>query len=85
LLLLGLATSVVFFTILWAISIRSQNSTIADVGWGPAILLIGFYVWMYRRAAKQGGGMGGLGGGVFGIGRSKAKRYDAADAANRVT
>jgi cell division protease FtsH len=49
---------------------------------GPALLIIGFYVWMYRRAS-QGGGMG-MGGGMFGIGRSKAKRYDA-DADNRVT
>ncbi|NKE68369.1 ATP-dependent zinc metalloprotease FtsH [Ramlibacter sp. RBP-2] len=47
----------------------------------PALLIIGFYVWMYRRMAGQGGGMGGM----FGIGRSKAKRYDTADAANRVT
>ena len=50
-------------------------------GFGPAILIIAFYVWMYRRAS-QGGGMGG--GGIFGIGRSKAKRYDA-DKDNRVT
>ncbi|MBC5766991.1 ATP-dependent zinc metalloprotease FtsH [Ramlibacter albus] len=52
-------------------------------GFGPALLLIGFYVWLYRRAAQGGGG--GLGGGMFGIGKSKAKRYDAADPANRVT
>ncbi|AEG91589.1 ATP-dependent zinc metalloprotease FtsH [Ramlibacter tataouinensis] len=50
---------------------------------GPALLIIGFYVWMYRRAA-QGGGVGGMGG-MFGIGRSKAKRYDAGDPANRIT
>ncbi len=50
---------------------------------GPALLIIGFYVWMYRRAS-QGGGMG-MGGGIFGIGRSKAKRYDATDPAQRVT
>jgi len=49
---------------------------------GPALALIAFYVWMYRRAA-QGGGMGM--GGMFGIGRSQAKRYDAADPATRVT
>ena len=49
----------------------------------PALLIIGFYVWMYRRMAGQGGG-GGMGG-MFGIGRSKAKRYDTADAAHRVT
>ncbi|HXV79437.1 MAG TPA: ATP-dependent metallopeptidase FtsH/Yme1/Tma family protein, partial [Candidatus Binatia bacterium] len=41
-------------------------------GFGPALLIIGFYVWMFRRAAQQGGGMGGL----MGIGRSKARRYD---------
>lgn len=41
---------------------------------GPALLIIGFYVWIYRRA-KQGGGMGGVGG-FMGIGSSKAKRFD---------
>jgi cell division protease FtsH len=41
-------------------------------GLGPALLFIGFYVWMFRRAGQQGGGMGGL----MGIGRSKARRYD---------
>lgn len=63
-----------------------QGSVLATLlyGFGPAILIIAFYVWLYRRANKQGGGMG-MGGGLFGIGRSKAKRYDAADAANRVT
>jgi cell division protease FtsH len=38
-------------------------------GFGPAILLIAFYVWMFRR-------QGGAGGGLMGIGRSKARRYD---------
>jgi cell division protease FtsH len=38
----------------------------------PALLIIGFYVWMFRRAGQQGAGMGGL----MGIGRSKARRYD---------
>jgi cell division protease FtsH len=42
------------------------------VGFGPAVLIIGFYVWMFRRATKQGGGIGGL----MGIGQSKARRYD---------
>src|SRR5688572_5768595 len=41
-------------------------------GFGPALLFIGFYVWMFRRAAQQGGGMGAL----MGIGKSKARRYD---------
>ncbi|MFO7287017.1 MAG: ATP-dependent zinc metalloprotease FtsH [Gammaproteobacteria bacterium] len=38
-------------------------------GFGPALLIILFYVWLFRRAARQGGGL-------MGIGRSKAKRYD---------
>ena len=42
------------------------------LGFGPALLLIALYVWMFRRAARQGGGIGGL----MGIGKSKARRYD---------
>jgi cell division protease FtsH len=41
-------------------------------GFGPALLFIGFYVWMFRRA-QQGGGIGGA---LMGIGKSKARRYD---------
>jgi cell division protease FtsH len=41
-------------------------------GFGPALLFIGFYVWMFRRA-QQGAGIGG---GLMGIGKSKARRYD---------
>ena len=36
---------------------------------GPGLLFIGFYYWMYRKS-------GGTGGGIFGIGKSKARRYD---------
>jgi cell division protease FtsH len=42
------------------------------LGFGPALLFIGFYVWMFRRAAQQGG----IGGGLMGIGKSRARRYD---------
>jgi cell division protease FtsH len=42
-------------------------------GFGPALLIIGFYVWLYRRA-QQGGGL--MGGGLMGLGKSKARRYD---------
>jgi cell division protease FtsH len=41
-------------------------------GFGPALLIIGFYIAMFRRA-QQGGG---LGGGLMGIGKSRARRYD---------
>jgi cell division protease FtsH len=54
--------------------IEEGDSPLATLlfGFGPALLFIGFYVWMFRRAAQQGGGMGGL----MGIGKSKARRYD---------
>src|SRR5256885_7435433 len=62
--------------------IEEERSPIATAiyGFGPALLLIGLYVWMFRRAAKQGGGISGL----MGIGQSKARRYDQATDA-RVT
>lgn len=40
-------------------------------GFGPALLIIGFYVWLFRRA--QGAGLGST---LMGIGKSKARRYD---------
>ncbi|MEW6269475.1 MAG: ATP-dependent zinc metalloprotease FtsH [Thermodesulfobacteriota bacterium] len=40
-------------------------------GFGPALLFIGFYIWMFRRAAQ-----GGMGGSLMGIGKSRARRYD---------
>jgi len=49
-------------------------------GFGPALLLIGFYFWMFRRASQGGG----IGGGVFGLGRSRARRYDQ-ETGTRVT
>ena len=49
-------------------------------GFGPAILIIAFYVWLLRRSAQQGGGLGG--GGFMGIGKSKAQRYDKEQVTN---
>jgi cell division protease FtsH len=49
-------------------------------GFGPALLLILFYVWLYRRAQQAGG----MGGGLMGIGRSRARRFDQ-EQAGRVT
>jgi len=48
---------------------------------GPALLLIGGYIWLYRRAQQQGGGVGGA---LTGVGRSRARRYDQ-EQGNRVT
>jgi steroid 5-alpha reductase family enzyme len=41
LLLLGLAAIVILFTVLWAVSLRLENASLADVAWGPGIFLIG--------------------------------------------
>jgi cell division protease FtsH len=45
------------------------------LAFGPALLLIGGYIWLYRRAQQQGGGVGGA---LTGVGRSRARRYDQA-------
>jgi len=43
----------------------------------PTILLAGFLLWMTRRAAGGvGGGSGGGPGGIFGIGKSRAKMFN---------
>lgn len=49
-------------------------------GFGPAIFIIAFYVWLYRRASRQGG----MGSTMFGLGKSKARRYDL-EGGERVT
>src|SRR5207244_2677832 len=46
------------------------------VGFGPTLLLVGLFVLLYRR-------MGAGGGGLTGLGRSRARRYDAS--AQRIT
>ena len=56
--------------------IQQGNTFLSLLGsFAPALLIIALYVWMFRRAAKQGGAMGG---GLLGIGRSSAKRFDQA-------
>jgi len=47
----------------------------------PALLLIGLYVWFYRRLAKTGGGFPGM---LSGLGKSGARRFDP-DEGERVT
>jgi cell division protease FtsH len=42
------------------------------LSFGPTILLIAGFIWISRRASQAAGG------GLFGIGRSQAKRYDEA-------
>src|SRR4051812_48641437 len=64
-----------------AVPIQTSSLGSLLLGFGPAILIIAFYVWLYRRAAQQGGGIGGA---LMGIGKSKARRYDQ-EAASRVT
>jgi cell division protease FtsH len=39
-------------------------------GFGPTLLLIGGFLWLSRKAAGQ------MGGGIFGMGKSRARRYD---------
>jgi steroid 5-alpha reductase family enzyme len=49
--LLSLAAILILFTILWAVSVRLQNTTVADIGWGPGILLIGLVYFLTSDGA----------------------------------
>jgi cell division protease FtsH len=40
------------------------------LGFGPTLLLIGGFLWLSKKAAGQ------MGGGIFGMGKSRARRYD---------
>jgi cell division protease FtsH len=56
--------------------IQEQASPLITLlfSFGPGLLFIAFYIWLFRRAAQQGGSL--MGGGLMGIGKSKARRYD---------
>lgn len=58
-----------------ATPIQTETNPILSLlfSFGPALLIIGLYVWLFRRAAKQGGG---LFGGMAGMGKSRARRFD---------
>ncbi len=47
------------------------------LGFGPTLLLIGGFLWLSRKAAGQ------MGGGIFGLGKSQAKRYDQTTVGDR--
>lgn len=60
-----------------ATPIQEDSNPLLMLLWsfGPALLIIGLWIWIFRRAAKQAGGMGGAGG-MMGMGKSRAKRFD---------
>jgi cell division protease FtsH len=60
---------------------QGSSSTLVTLllSFGPAVLLLGGFLWLSRRAA------GAAGGGLFGLGRSRARRYDPAVGEGRVT
>jgi cell division protease FtsH len=47
----------------------------------PTLFIVALYVWIFRRASKMGGGLGGM---LGSVGKSTARRYDQA-AQDRVT
>jgi cell division protease FtsH len=55
-------------------STTASQSVLAEIllGFGPTLLIVGLFVLLARRAAKAGGGLGGLGN----FGRSQARRID---------
>ncbi len=57
-------------------STTTSESLLAEIllGFGPTLLIVGLFVLIYKRAAKNAGGMGALGG----FGKSQARRVDPA-------
>src|SRR5437868_3808007 len=54
--------------------IQQDNSLLGLLAsFAPTLVIVGLYVWLFRRAAKQGGGIGGM---FTGIGKSTARRFD---------
>jgi cell division protease FtsH len=49
------------------------------LSFGPTLLLLGGFLWLSRRAATAAGG------GVFGLGQSRARRYEATTAQEPIT
>src|SRR5918912_1238599 len=49
------------------------------ISFGPTLLLIGGFLWLSRQTTRQ------MGSGAFGMGKSRAKRYDQTQATERVT
>src|SRR5207244_6575320 len=58
-------------------STEQGRSLIANLllGFGPTLLLVGLFIWFARRAARQAGGAGGL----MGLGRSRARRFEGTE------
>jgi cell division protease FtsH len=61
------------------VQIKAESTTTSEslleeilLGFGPTLLIVGIFFLIFRRAAKAGGGMGGLGN----FGRSQARRVD---------
>lgn len=55
---------------------ESINFWVILFNWGPLLLLLVFWIWMFRRMNTSAGGKNGGPGGVFSVGKSKAKLYD---------
>jgi cell division protease FtsH len=51
--------------------IQEERSLLMTIllNFGPGLFFIAFYIWLFRRAGQGGGGL-------MGIGKSKARRYD---------
>ena len=54
-LLIGLAVIVVLFTVLWFVSVRLEDASIADIAWGPGILVLALVYYFTGNGAPVRG------------------------------
>lgn len=58
---------------------ESVNLWVLLLNWGPLLLLIVFWIWMFRRMNTGPSGAGGGSNGIFSVGKSKAKLYEKSE------
>src|SRR3712207_2648446 len=58
---------------------ESFNLWMLLLNWGPLLLLIFFWIWMFRRMNSGPSGAGGGSNGIFSVGKSKAKLYEKSE------
>jgi steroid 5-alpha reductase family enzyme len=50
-LLIGLVAIILLFTVLWYVSVRLEDSSIADIAWGPGILVLALTYYLTSNGA----------------------------------
>lgn len=77
------------FNLSFEISYENSRTSMWEgvLGWLPLILLVGFWIYFFRRMGRNSGSSGGIGGGmnIFNMGKSKAVEFNSDGSPEKVT